>query len=289
MPPVAPKNRRFALLLAFGAAVLSTAAAAPPEKESDQPSRKIVTRFEEPMVDIRRVCPGVIVELRYATTRNLTGKPIYPPGSRALLRKSVAERLNRAQEFVRERGFSLKVWDAYRPAWVQKVLWNEVKDPAYVVEPSSTGSLHNWGSAVDVTLVDVRGREARMPTDFDAFSEAARYDYKGKDPEIAFNLSTLKRAMAQAGFRHIRDEWWHYSVGNVPFGPIEVPLVDPEEKIARAEENEPAEKVEVKAAAPAKQAQAKAAAPAKKAKLPPAKKKPRTKRPLFPPRANEPL
>lgn len=229
-----------------------------------------MTRFDEPMVDISRACPGVVVELRYGTARNITGKPIYPPGSRALLRKSVADRLNRAQAFVRERGFSLKIWDAYRPAWVQKVLWNAIRNPAYVVEPSSTGSLHNWGAAVDVTLVDIRGREARMPTDFDAFSEAARYDYKGKDPEIGFNVSTLKRAMAEAGFRHIRDEWWHYSVGNVPFGPIEVPLVDAGEEIAKADAEGPPRPSEAQTTSPAK-------------------KKPRGERPLFPPRADETL
>src|SRR5688572_18735675 len=70
-------------------------------------------RVEDPLVEVSRACPGVVVELRYATSRNITGKPIYPPGARALLRKSVAERLNRAQQIVQDRGFSLKVWDAY--------------------------------------------------------------------------------------------------------------------------------------------------------------------------------
>ncbi len=251
MPVLALLPRLIFLLLALSAAVPAVGA--------------------EPLVEISRACPGVVVELRYATTRNITGKPIYPPGSRALLRRSVADRLNRAQEFVRARGFSLKVWDAYRPAWVQKVLWNAIRNPAYVVQPSSTGSLHNWGAAVDVTLVDVRGREARMPTDFDAFSEAARYDYKGRDPEIAFNLSTLKRAMAEAGFRHIRDEWWHYSVGNEPgFGPIEVPLVDESAELAKADDEEPAKPAKIETSSPTK-------------------KKPPAGRLLFPPRTRETL
>jgi len=238
------------LLLALGAATLPANA-------------------DESLVEIGRACPGVVVELRYATTRNITGKLIYPPTARALLRRSVAERLNRAQQFVRDRGFALKVWDAYRPAYVQRLLWNAVRNPSYVVAPSGSGSLHGWGAAVDVTLVDFRGHEARMPTDFDAFSESARYDYKGADPEVAFNLSTLKRAMAEAGFRHIRDEWWHYSVGNEPgFGPIEAPLVEVKEEIARAESDDATKPPEATTAA---------------------KRKPHATRLLFPPRAGETL
>ena len=261
--PLLLRRRQMLLFAACAASFPAVAADVAPKKENPRP-RLIATQSDEPVVEISKACPGVVIELRYATARNITGKPIYPPGSRALLRRSVAEKLNRAQEFLRDRGFGLKVWDAYRPAFVQKLLWNAVRNPAYVVQPSSTGSLHTWGAAVDVTLVDVRGREARMPTDFDAFSEAARYDYKGKDPEIAFNLSTLKRAMAEAGFRHIRDEWWHYSIGNEPgFGPLDIPLVDEGAEIARAEPET--------------------------ASSTSAKKRPRTGRPLFPQRTDETL
>jgi D-alanyl-D-alanine dipeptidase len=217
---------------------------------------------------VNRFCPGVVSEQRYATSRNITGKPIYPAGAHALLRRSVAERLNRAQQFVQDRGFSLKVWDAYRPASAHRQLWNAVRNPAYVVAPSASGSLHGWGAAVDVTLVDFRGREVRMPTDFDAFSDAAGYDYHGKDPEIAFNLGTLKRAMSEAGFRHIRDEWWHYSVANgLGLGPIEVPLVRENEELARAEND---------------------TAAAVRKKPQPRLDRPQF-RPLFPPRAGETL
>jgi D-alanyl-D-alanine dipeptidase len=190
---------------------------------------------DEPLVDVSRACPGVVIDLRYATPRNITGKPIYPAGARAQLRRGVAEQLNRAQRFVADRGFALKVWDAYRPSSVQRLLWNAVRDPAYVVAPSNLGSLHGWGAAVDVTLVDFRGREVKMPTDFDSFSTAARYEYAGKDPEITFNLATLKSAMALAGFRHIRDEWWHYSSSGLQgYGPIEASLTGPDPALAIA-------------------------------------------------------
>jgi len=166
----------------------------------------------EPLVDIAKSCPGIQIELRYATPRNITGKPIYPEKARALVLPNVAAKLNRAQRTLQAFGFGLKVWDAYRPKWAQQALWNAVRNPSYVVEPIGFGSLHSWGAAVDVTLVDLDGREARMPTDYDDFTAAARYEYAGGDTEIAANLNALKHAMAEAGFQHIRDEWWHYSV-----------------------------------------------------------------------------
>lgn len=235
MPPSVRFPRPHALLAALLSAAVPALAADAPRKSNG--SAVATTRSDDPLVEVTRACPGVIVELRYASPRNITGKPIYPPGARALLRRSVAERLNRAQQFLQDRGFGLKVWDAYRPAAAHRQLWNAVRNPAYVVAPGDTGSLHGWGAAVDVTLVDFRGREARMPTDFDAFNEAARYDYRGKDPEVAFNLSTLKRAMAEAGFRHIRDEWWHFSVTMPGYGPIDAPLARQGEEIARADDD----------------------------------------------------
>ncbi|HYR59136.1 MAG TPA: M15 family metallopeptidase, partial [Chthoniobacteraceae bacterium] len=163
---------------------------------------------------------------------------------------------------------------AYRPAWAQRQLWNAVRDLEYVVEPSGIGSLHGWGAAVDVTLVDARGREVRMPTDFDAFSDAAHSNYRGDDPEIVSNLATLKRAMATAGFNHIHDEWWHYSAGNAPgCGPIDVALAGP------ASTHKEVAKVRTDAAV--KAAQANAIAALKKGK-------PRAARILFPKHASEP-
>lgn len=172
---------------------------------------KMLAANPGPLVDIAQVCPGIVIDLRYATSRNITGKPIYPEGTRALVRPTVAKKLDRAHQALLLRGLGLKVWDAYRPKWAQQVLWDAIRNPHFVVEPVGVGSLHSWGAAVDVTLVDREGREVRMPTDYDDFTAAARYDYIGGDAEIAANLNALKEAMAEAGFQHIRDEWWHYS------------------------------------------------------------------------------
>ena len=184
----------------------------------------------EPMVEVATVCPSIVIELRYATARNVTGQPIYPPNARCLLRRSVAERLKKAQEELQAQKLGLKIWDAYRPAWVQRILWDAVRNPDYVGEPARGGSLHTFGAGVEVTLVDARGRELRMPTDFDDFTPAASRTYRGKDPAVAANLRTLQRAMVHAGFWVLRDEWWHFVSEDVKsFAPIDVPLT-PEPK-----------------------------------------------------------
>ena len=194
------------------------------------PAARPLDLRDEPMVEVTAVCPSIIVELRYATARNVTGKAIYPPNARCLVRQSVAERLKKAQEELQTKGVGLKIWDAYRPAWAQQILWNAIRNPEYVGEPARGGSLHTFGVGVDVTLVDAKGRELPMPTDFDAFSPAAKRVYSGKDPAIETNLLTLQKAMTRAGFWTLRDEWWHFVAEDVKnFGPINVPLV-PEPK-----------------------------------------------------------
>ena len=184
----------------------------------------------EPMVEVAKVCPSIVIELRYGTARNVTGQPIYPPHARCLVRRSVAERLKKAQEELQTQKLGLKIWDAYRPAWAQQILWDAVRNPDYVGEPARGGSLHTFGAGVDVTLVDAKGRELRMPTDFDDFTAAASRTYRGRDPVIAANLLTLQRAMVHAGFWVLRDEWWHFVSEDVKsFAPIDVPLT-PEPK-----------------------------------------------------------
>ena len=184
----------------------------------------------EPMVEVATVCPSIVIELRYGTARNVTGQPIYPPNARCLLRRSVALRLKKAQEELQLQKVGLKIWDAYRPAWAQQILWDAIRNPEYVGEPARGGSLHTFGAGVDVTLVDAKGRELPMPTDFDDFTPAAGRIYRGSDPVIAANLLTLQRAMVHAGFWTLRDEWWHFVAEDVKsFGPIKVPLV-PEPK-----------------------------------------------------------
>ncbi len=164
----------------------------------------------DPLVDLATVDSTILVELRYATPRNITGRALYPAGSRCIVRRRVAEALKVAQSQLRPQGYRLKIWDAYRPEAAQQALWELSKNPSFVASPGTNRSLHMRGVAVDATLVDASGKELRMPTDFDDFSPAAAMHYRGGDPVIARNLSTLQKAMAQGGFVGMRTEWWHF-------------------------------------------------------------------------------
>lgn len=168
-----------------------------------------------PLVDIRSVDPTIAIDLRYAGSKNIAGHALYPPGTPALTRPEVAQRLAAAQHFLRRFNYSLKIWDAYRPKSVQVELWKASKNNDYVANPNAgAGSLHAWGLAVDATLTDNWNRPISMPTDFDDFTPAAMWKYQGRDPAIRGHLNLLQIAMRDAGFYGLRTEWWHFTIDN---------------------------------------------------------------------------
>ncbi len=168
-----------------------------------------------PLVDIKSVDPTILVELRYAGRHNLTGHPLYPPGTLALARPEVASCLAVGQAFLQRYQYRLKIWDAYRPPSVQVKLWQASHNNDYVADPETgAGSLHSWGVAVDATLIDTWNRPVSMPTDFDDFTPAAMWHYVGADPAIRSHLHLLQRTMRDAGFYGLRTEWWHFTIAD---------------------------------------------------------------------------
>ena len=130
------------------------------------------------LVDVATLDPTIRFDLRYAGPDNFTGVAVYP-AARCLLRRDAADRLVRVQRRLRNDGLGLLVWDCYRPFTVQERFWALVPDARYVARPERrdgrpvSGSKHNRGAAVDVTLVDAAGRPLPMPTGFDDFSARA--------------------------------------------------------------------------------------------------------------------
>jgi len=167
------------------------------------------------LVDLTTLDRSIVLDLRYATADNFTRQKLYAV-ARCLLRREIAERLVRVQRALRAQGLGLAVWDCYRPISVQQRFWALVPDARYVAEPvfqdgrAIAGSKHNRGAAVDVTLVDARGRELEMPTAFDDFSERAHRDGAGWSAAARRNAHTLEAAMAEEGFAPLATEWWHF-------------------------------------------------------------------------------
>jgi D-alanyl-D-alanine dipeptidase len=173
------------------------------------PAVKPVERDDD-LVDLAPVITDAVIDMRYATSANFTGKVLYPVG-RCKLRRAVAARLVKAATALRAQDRRLVLWDCYRPTSIQEVLWKRVHDPRYVADPK-VGSKHGRGAAVDVALADRAGKPVPLPTKFDDFTEAAHRDRALADEagEAGAEARRLETAMADAGFQPLATEWWHF-------------------------------------------------------------------------------
>lgn len=152
--------------------------------------------------------PRIVVDVRYATTNNFTGKAVYSHPI-CFLRKTVAEKLKNIQTRLERMSLGLKIYDGYRPQAVQFIFWNLVSDRRFIADPV-VGSKHSRGAAVDVTLIDHKGRELVMPTSFDDFTEKAFSDCLELPVEAIHNRTLLHQLMQEGGFLILPTEWWHF-------------------------------------------------------------------------------
>ena len=160
------------------------------------------------LVELNKIIPDVVLDIRYATTNNFVGEVLYP-SARCFLVKDAALALKEIQQDLKKQGYRLKVYDGYRPLSVQKRMWEILPDSRYVADPKG-GSRHNRGYAVDVSLLDIDGNAVLMPTEFDEFSEKAHSDYMDIPEEAKKHRKILRDAMEKRGFTGIDTEWWHF-------------------------------------------------------------------------------
>jgi D-alanyl-D-alanine dipeptidase len=164
------------------------------------------------MIELKSLIPALQYELRYASSNNFTGQRLYPKNTHTTyLRRKPALALAKVAEDLKEKGLGIKIWDAYRPYRTTVRFWKLIHDERFVANPSK-GSGHNRGTAVDLTLVDLRtGKELEMPTPFDDFSAAAFHGAKNIDEKRIMNRLLLRTTMEKYGFLPLETEWWHYS------------------------------------------------------------------------------
>ncbi|MBW8897978.1 MAG: M15 family metallopeptidase [Massilia sp.] len=168
---------------------------------------------------------GIVVDLRYATPNNFIGRDLYSPYDCAWLHRDAAAALERVVAWLQEKrpGCTPLVLDALRPQRVQQQLWDALAGTdlqMYLADPQR-GSIHSFGMALDVTLLDEMGRELDMGTGFDDMTLLshpaleARFLASGElTAAQAANRQLLRDAMFQAGFVGINTEWWHFDCGD---------------------------------------------------------------------------
>jgi D-alanyl-D-alanine dipeptidase len=168
---------------------------------------------------------GIAVDLRYATPNNFTGRDLYSPFDCAWLHRDAAAALEKVVAYLagRRPGGTALVLDALRPQRVQQQLWDALEGTGlqmYLANPIR-GSIHSYGMALDITILDEAGIELDMGTGFDDMTELSHpareqgFLAEGKlsGPQVA-NRQLLRDAMFQAGFVGIGTEWWHFDCGD---------------------------------------------------------------------------
>jgi len=172
--------------------------------------KEILLDSSNQMVNIQKFIPGVILDLKYATTDNFMHEKLYPHITTTFLRKPAAEDLKKVVQELKKENLGIKIFDAYRPYSITEKMWEEVKDDRYAADPSK-GSGHNRGAAVDLTLIDLTTKEELpMGTGFDNFTDSAHSDFNNLPQQILQNRNTLKKVMEKYGFRQLTTEWWHF-------------------------------------------------------------------------------
>jgi zinc D-Ala-D-Ala dipeptidase len=169
----------------------------------------VTNNSDKALVDLEKFIPGVVLDIRYATTNNFTGERIYNV-AKAYARSPVASALLKVQEQLKTLGLGVKIFDAYRPYKATVKFYEVYRDTTYVASPYR-GSRHNRGCALDLTIIDLKtGKELRMPTEYDSFRKEAWPSTYVKDPVARKNRTLLINVMEKNGFRVNSSEWWHF-------------------------------------------------------------------------------
>jgi len=163
------------------------------------------------LVELTTLDPTIKLDVRYATTQNFLGTPVYEE-AKAFLQRPAAEALARAAQKLRPLGYGLLVHDAYRPWYVTKIFWDATpQDKKIFVADPQEGSRHNRGCAVDLTLYDLKsGTPVLMTGGYDEMSERSYAFYPGGTSLQRWHRGILRNALEAEGFTVYPYEWWHF-------------------------------------------------------------------------------
>ncbi|MGC2398860.1 MAG: M15 family metallopeptidase [Acidobacteriaceae bacterium] len=174
------------------------------------------------LVELVKLDPTIKLDIRYATSNNFLGTPLYTQ-ARAFLQRPAAEALVRANRELQKQGYGLIIHDGYRPWYVTEIFWEATpNDKKIFVANPRPGSKHNRGCAVDLSLYDLKtGKEVQMPSGYDEMTPRAYANYPGGTSEEHARRALLRQAMEKQGFIVNPDEWWHFDYKDWKLYPIQ--------------------------------------------------------------------
>ena len=179
---------------------------------------------EKGLVNVQELDSTILVDLMYAKADNFVGRVLYKDLKEAFLHPEAADALIKAQELLIaiHPSYRLIVYDATRPMSIQQEMWDMVKGTEmrnFVANPNNGPGMHNFGAAVDLTLMDCTGQPLPMGSGFDYFGDESRttdeqtlVDEGRITPRELENRLLLRRVMTEAGFTTITEEWWHFNI-----------------------------------------------------------------------------
>lgn len=176
-------------------------------------------------VRLQPMMPELVQDIRYASSNNFAQRQLYVQHE-AWLRLAPARALQKVQAELKQYGYALKLYDAYRPYSVSCTMWYLTPNKRYVANPVR-GSHHNRGLAVDITLIDMKtGAELDMGTGYDNFTDSAHHAFKHLPAAVLKRRSVLKQIMWKHGFNYVPNEWWHYHWRNKNFDVVDIAFGD---------------------------------------------------------------
>jgi D-alanyl-D-alanine dipeptidase len=173
--------------------------------------------YPSDLVELTKLDPSIKLDIRYATSRNFLGSPLYLQ-PRAYMQRPAAEAVVRASQALHKLGYGLLIHDSYRPWYVTKMFWDGTPDDKkiFVADPSQ-GSRHNRGCAVDLTLYDLKtGQPIVMTGGYDEMSERSYPFYPGGASLQRWHRDLLRKVMEHEGFTVYTFEWWHFDYVDYP-------------------------------------------------------------------------
>ncbi len=185
------------------------------KNEQKKPEQTKKYDFLEANFPLKKVSGEYFInDLSYAKDENFLHHKFYHKFGMTdcYVHKDIYPNILKLEALLKKHNVKAMMFDCFRPHEAQIYMWNRNPNPYFLANPNKKGSLHSKGLALDIGLADMNGKKLEFATGMDHFVAASAHSYKCKPEEQhkCDNRALLKSIMEQAGFRSIKNEWWHY-------------------------------------------------------------------------------